>query len=262
MRVVVFAVVAAIGCGGTRREPAASDQAAAAPDSPRLHRSIRAPDLAPRDTDAEPPASSVKQWDAEAEEHEHYRIVPDPRTGAVRVFGADAMLVEGMVGFEAGEMTGGFGFGDIPRCSGGGGVGLGTYGNMGHGTATGGGYGAGGRRGDRGRAARVPEVKVGQPSGSGDIDKAIVRRYVRRNLSKIKYCYEKELIAAPDLRGTVTTHFYVGADGKVRDATAEGVSPEVASCVANVIESIQFPKPKGGAGVNLIYPFTFVPTGG
>jgi hypothetical protein len=48
----------------------------------------------------------------------------------------------------------------------------------------------------------------------------------------------------------------------VATSNASGVDPEVSSCVAGVIKSIEFPKPKGGGGVQVNYPFTFRPTGG
>ena len=36
----------------------------------------------------------------------------------------------------------------------------------------------------------------------------------------------------------------------------------VSGCVAGVIKGIEFPKPKGGGGVQVNYPFNFRPTGG
>jgi hypothetical protein len=51
--------------------------------------------------------------------------------------------------------------------------------------------------------------------------------------------------------------FFIRPDGKVASATASGVDSEVASCVAEVIKKIEFPKPKGGGGVQVSYPFVF-----
>jgi len=45
-------------------------------------------------------------------------------------------------------------------------------------------------------------------------------------------------------------------------AARGGVDGEVASCVADVIKNIEFPKPKGGGGVQVNYPFTFHAAGG
>jgi len=180
----------------------------------------------------------------------------------------DTDIYGGLLGNEAGEMNGGFGFGRSGFGPGGGGTGWGTigtgrYGTIGHGSGTGSGYGVGGGRGGmRGRSAAVPAVRIGQPSAVGDLDKAIIRRYIKRNIAKITYCYEKQLLAKPGLQGTVSTQFFISPNGTVASANASGVDGEVSSCVAGVLKSIEFPKPKGGGGVQVNYPFTFRPTGG
>jgi len=179
----------------------------------------------------------------------------------------DTNIYGGLLGNEAGEMNGGFGFGRSGFGPGGGGTGWGTigtgrYGTIGHGSGTGSGYGVGGGRGGmRGRSAAVPTVSIGQPSAQGDLDKAIIRRYIKRNIQKIQYCYEKELLAKPGLSGTVATQFFITPNGNVASASGSGVDPNVASCVASVIKAIEFPKPKGGGGVQVNYPFTFRPAG-
>ncbi|MCE9573273.1 MAG: AgmX/PglI C-terminal domain-containing protein [Deltaproteobacteria bacterium] len=180
----------------------------------------------------------------------------------------DVNIAGGLLGDEAGEMNGGFGFGRSGFGPGGGGTGWGTigtgrYGTIGHGSGTGSGYGIGGGRGNmHGRQSAVPQVRIGQPSAVGDLDKAIIRRYIKRNINKISYCYEKELLAAPALEGTVNTQFFISPNGTVTTANASGVNGAVSSCVADVLKSIEFPKPKGGGGVQVNYPFTFHPTGG
>jgi hypothetical protein len=73
----------------------------------------------------------------------------------------------------------------------------------------------------------------------------------------ITYCYEKALVASPSLRGTVQVQFFIKPDGTVASAAASGVDPDVATCVANVIRSLAFPKPAGGGGVLVNYPVTF-----
>ncbi len=180
----------------------------------------------------------------------------------------DLDIQGGLLGNEPGEMAGGFGFGRSGFGPGGGGTGWGTigtgrYGTIGHGSGTGSGYGSGsGRGGMRGRQSSVPQVRIGQPTANGDLDKAIIRRYIKRNISKITYCYEKQLLARPGLEGTVNTQFFISNTGTVVDSRASGVDGEVANCVAAVIKAIEFPKPKGGGGVQVNYPFNFRPTGG
>jgi len=179
----------------------------------------------------------------------------------------DSNIYGGLLGNEAGEMNGGFGYGRSGFGPGGGGTGWGTigtgrYGTIGHGSGIGSGYGVGGGRGGmRGRSSAVPTVSIGQPNAQGDLDKAIIRRYIKRNISKIQYCYEKELLAKSNLSGTVQTQFFITPNGNVAQSTGSGVDTEVANCVANVIRGIEFPKPKGGGGVQVNYPFTFRPAG-
>jgi hypothetical protein len=172
---------------------------------------------------------------------------------------SDGNIYGGLIGNEAGEMSGGFGFGRSGFGPGGGGTGWGTIGT---GSGTGSGYGGGGGRGGmRGRASAVPNLSIGQPStaGTGELDKAIIRRYIKRNAAKLLYCYEKELLANTKLaEGTVTTEFQIMKTGLVASGVkASGVDANVSTCVADVIQAIEFPKPKNDGEVNMTYPFTF-----
>jgi hypothetical protein len=119
----------------------------------------------------------------------------------------------------------------------------------------------GGRAGIRDRTGTVPTVSIGLPSTQGDLEKVIIRRYIKRNLQKITHCYEKQLLAKPKLAGTIVTQFYIAPTGKVASAAATGVDPDVAACLAGVIKRIEFPKPKGDGGVQVSYPFFFRPAG-
>jgi pSer/pThr/pTyr-binding forkhead associated (FHA) protein len=178
----------------------------------------------------------------------------------------DDNVYGGLLGDAPGEMQGGFGFGRSGFGPGGGGTGWGTigtgrYGTIGHGSGTGSGYGAGsGRGGMRGRKSLSPNVKIGQATATGDLDKSIIRRYIRRKRSRIKYCYEKQLSVKENLKGTVVTNFTISPTGAVISSRAKGVSGAVANCVASVISTIQFPKPRGGGLVQVRYPFHFRPT--
>ncbi|MCW5805869.1 MAG: AgmX/PglI C-terminal domain-containing protein [Deltaproteobacteria bacterium] len=137
--------------------------------------------------------------------------------------------------------------------TGGGGVGWGTIGTGKIGTGIG--YGPGGRR-----RAPGPTTSVGAAADvKGDLDTAIIRRYIKRNLAKISYCYEKELAAQPTLAGSVKIEFTIGPDGKVKKSTGSGMS-SVQTCVAAVISGIEFPRPQGGGSVVVSYPFTFRPS--
>ena len=141
----------------------------------------------------------------------------------------DGDIYGGLLGDEVGEMEGGFGFGRTGSGSG----------------------------GMRGRRAQEPQVAIGDASATGDLDKNIIRRYIRRKLPQVRYCYEKRLLVKPKLAGRVDTQFVIDAAGNVTSASAKGMDPEVASCITAAIKSIQFPKPKGGGVVKVTYPFNF-----
>ena len=107
------------------------------------------------------------------------------------------------------------------------------------------------------RGARITRASVGQPQAVGDLDRAPIRRAVLARLPQIKACYERALVTTPELEGTVSAQFFIAPNGTVTSANASGVSPEVATCVAAILKGIEFPKPRGGGGVQVNYPFTF-----
>lgn len=150
-------------------------------------------------------------------------------------------------------------------------IGVGRYGTISNGKGVGdhwGGHSAGaaGLGELRRREPRYPLViPCAGPSPCvvvGGLDKAVIRRHIQRQLHKIQYCYEKELLGSADLKGTVETHFLIQQDGRVSSIDASGVSPSVSSCVAEVIQAIEFPKQRDGIpnlpGISDVrYPFTF-----
>ena len=112
------------------------------------------------------------------------------------------------------------------------------------------------RRGHPMPRTAAGRLAFGQPNTAGDLDKATIRRVVKTSRTKIAACYETALLTTPSLAGTVVTQFFIKPDGTVASVTAQGVDPAVASCVAGVIKTLTFPKPKGGGGVQVNYPFT------
>lgn len=120
-----------------------------------------------------------------------------------------------------------------------------------------------GRPGDR--VAKAPKVVLSQPvactADAPCLDKEIIRRYVKRNIEKITYCYEKELLGNPGLEGTVTVNFTLNGNGRVIDSNASGVDPTVSSCIASVVSNIKFPKVGDNGIYPIKYPFALRPAG-
>jgi hypothetical protein len=102
-----------------------------------------------------------------------------------------------------------------------------------------------------------PTVHIGDAVVTGGLDTKIIGRYIRRNLPKIKYCYEKQLLLDQDLEGTVVADFVIDQNGMVTSSSASGVIAVLSTCIADVIGAIQFPEPKGGGVVEVRYPFSF-----
>ncbi|MBA2539482.1 MAG: AgmX/PglI C-terminal domain-containing protein, partial [Deltaproteobacteria bacterium] len=185
--------------------------------------------------------------------------------------GFDSKDVQGPLYGGIGEATGTFGlgrvgFGDSAGCGGAGCnglIGVGRYGTISNGKSVGDQWGGRfiGASGGRQRTPRVPTVTLcGGPApctvGIGGLDKAVVRRYVRRQLSKIEYCFVKELLGQPEIQGVVSTAFLIASDGSVQSSAANGVSEAVSTCVADVIKNIEFPRWEAGS-TQVHYPFTF-----
>lgn len=133
------------------------------------------------------------------------------------------------------------------------------YGTIGKGHHAGSEFGLGGTGGPgMGRhVVSIPQPIIGNATGSGGLDKEIIRRYIKRNSSKLQYCFEKQLLAKPGIQGDIQSQFIIMPDGSVKSSTARGFDPEVASCVGEVIGAIEFPKPTDGGTVQVNYPLTF-----
>lgn len=185
-------------------------------------------------------------------------------TGDVTSGFEDTDFQGGLIGNEAGEMQGGFGFGRSGFGPGGGGTGsgtsgLGNYGTLGHGSGTGEGYGVGnGRGGMRGRAAQAPTLRLVVTQVNGELDKRSVTRILVSKKSRAQYCYEKQLLVEPGLSGRVIARFEIDESGAVTSSVATGVNDEVASCVASTINSASFPRPRSGT-VSVTAAFTMAP---
>ncbi|MBI4818252.1 MAG: AgmX/PglI C-terminal domain-containing protein [Deltaproteobacteria bacterium] len=164
----------------------------------------------------------------------------------------------GIRGSEMGDAGGAGGLGSRGSGAGGGGdaLGIGGLGTHGHGNGTGG-YGnidLGGK--GKGTTRIVPGKTIIQ----GSLSKEEIGRVIRRNLARFKYCYEKELNAAPTLAGKVGVYFTIAPTGSVAEASVRETSinnNNVEECVLRVMRSLKFPQPKGGGIVVVTYPFVF-----
>lgn len=154
----------------------------------------------------------------------------------------------------------------IGTVSGPGGEGLGPRGDLGGGEAealtgfgpSGRGFGPGGPGGpgkEEGVLRSSPEERV----TLGALRPDQIDEVVQRNLSQIRYCYQRELQRSPELAGKVSVRFTIARDGTVSAARASGSleSDAVTGCITRRFLQMRFPEPRGGGIVVVSYPFVF-----
>ena len=191
---------------------------------------------------------------------------PTSPYGADYALGNDPMSALGaMTGSDIGQNFGFGGLGLRGTGRGGGGlgqgtIGMGNFGTIGRGGGRGpgeGGYGRG-AGGFRGRSTGVPQVRSGGANVRGSLSKEVIRRVVRRHINEVKFCYEQQLNARPDLQGRVTTRFVISPTGSVQSAMVANSSlrnQAVESCIVRAVRRWTFPAPDGGGVVVVNYPF-------
>ncbi len=140
------------------------------------------------------------------------------------------------------------------------GIGLGRLGTIGHGAGAGQGF-----SGPTGRLAsshrqRPPRVRLDSLVVTGRLPKEVVRRIVRQNLGRFRFCYENGLRDNPNLQGRVTVRLVIGRDGSVTNVGGGGDLPDktVVSCVTRAFYGLRFPQPEGGI-VTVSAPIVFTP---
>lgn len=110
---------------------------------------------------------------------------------------------------------------------------------------------------------RKPDV-VPPPRGSitvkGGLDKELIRREIRRHLNEVRYCYQHELQARPELSGRVVIGFTIAGTGQVVSSNVHQSTMNntaVESCLTKAFMRWSFPRPANNGIVIVTYPFTF-----
>lgn len=116
-------------------------------------------------------------------------------------------------------------------------------------------------------AGNVGNASVGvleeETEVQGGLDRDVIARIIKSQLGQIRYCYERQLSANPDLYGKVQVRFTIGAAGSVVTQTIGTSSLNnamVEGCILRRIAGWQFPQPQGGTSVIVTYPFLFKST--
>lgn len=128
----------------------------------------------------------------------------------------------------------------------------------------------GGTKGDGTGGGAGKETKVAGPTGVAQVGGSTATvpisdadRVVAGLRGRFRSCYQKGLNSDPSMSGKVVIAAKVGPNGEVSSANVSsntGLSPGVASCIANVVKRATFSAP-GGGGSTLSIPVTFVQQG-
>jgi TonB family protein len=141
---------------------------------------------------------------------------------------------------------------DNLECLGAGGLGLVGIGGESGDAPTGAGFG--------GKGKAVPLVKQAKATVSAGLSADIIRRIVRAHINEVRTCYDKGLAASPTLAGTIEIAFTIDAGGKVpsasvKQSTLAPANDMLGACIVKAVQTWTFPKPDGGAKVDVVYPF-------
>jgi hypothetical protein len=97
----------------------------------------------------------------------------------------------------------------------------------------------------------------------GSMDPELLRKILREYIPQFRHCYQQELIGNDDkLAGIVELNFTINAEGKAIKPQISmkntKFSDKGANCMVDVLNVIEFPKPKGGGVVDVIQPLNFL----
>ena len=114
------------------------------------------------------------------------------------------------------------------------------------------------------RVFRTDAGLEGQVTGAGDDQyrtTGLIASKVREYQTGIRYAYNKELLANPNLSGEITVAFVIHPDGSVGAAEIRQSSvkwPPLEDAVLNRMKHWKFPPTRGGP-VRVVFPFKFLP---
>lgn len=94
----------------------------------------------------------------------------------------------------------------------------------------------------------------------GGLAREVIAQTIQGYLGQIRYCYERQLSAQPDLYGKVIVNFTISGNGKVGAQQISSTTLKnslVEGCILRRISGWRFPTPEGGTSVVVKYPFMF-----
>lgn len=92
----------------------------------------------------------------------------------------------------------------------------------------------------------------------------VIQKIINDNRKPIRECYEKAKKDLPTLQGTMTIHFVLDPEGKMKKAElnqdrSDLKSPTVVKCAIEQLKKLSFPPSSRGMETTINYPFNFKP---
>jgi hypothetical protein len=107
------------------------------------------------------------------------------------------------------------------------------------------------------------EAKGEAPAGGAETRTTeVVARVIKDNRKPFRDCYERGTKDLPDVQGSMTIHFVLSPDGKVKSAELNQErstikAPPVVDCAISVLKGLKFPPSSRGMESVINYPFDF-----
>jgi hypothetical protein len=90
----------------------------------------------------------------------------------------------------------------------------------------------------------------------------VIAKVIKDNRKPFRDCFEAAAKELPELEGTMTIHFVLDPDGKVKSGELNGArstiqAASVVNCAINVLKQMKFPPSSRGMESVVNYPFDF-----
>ncbi|HET9957025.1 MAG TPA: AgmX/PglI C-terminal domain-containing protein [Polyangiaceae bacterium] len=99
-------------------------------------------------------------------------------------------------------------------------------------------------------------------SGAEARTNEVIAKVIRDNRKPFRDCYEKAAKEQPGIEGTLTLHFVLTPDGKVKSAELNRerstlTAPTAVDCAVSALKTLKFPPSSRGMESVVNYPFDF-----
>jgi|JI10StandDraft_1071094.scaffolds.fasta_scaffold617498_3 hypothetical protein len=109
------------------------------------------------------------------------------------------------------------------------------------------------------KAYPVVTYDINDKTIAGTLTKDQMTRVINAYMGQIQYCYEKQLMKSPDLKGDVSIKFNVNEHGRVNHFSIDKTTmenPPTETCLTGVIQRMPFSSTSGSTQVTIPFQFS------